>query len=217
MPDVLAPEDVEAGLAPRFIANGGGDLLDTSQSTNKTAPVVPAYPITSPTAITCGAGGQLTAGDAYTFDVNGEQTQDLSALMSADSSSIYLSHTWDDAYNQVGQLTQVSDGSTQTEAYQHDPVGDLISQTVAGSTTTYSYSRGLLQSSATSGQTSTYNYDPLGQLDTVTGPDGSIQQSERWPSPLAHGLSSWQRSGKSGPSPETPELSGHLVPGIRRR
>src|SRR5215472_12540568 len=100
--------------------------------------------------------------------------------MSADSSSTYLSHTWNDTYNQVGQLTQVSDGSTPAEAYQHDPQGDIISQTIAGSTTTYNYSRGLLQSSNTSGQTSTYNYDPLGRLDTVTGPGGTTQETNTY-------------------------------------
>ncbi len=160
-----------------------GQVYTQAECTNKTSPVIPAYPITSPTAITCGTGGQLAAADAYTYDVNGEQTQDLSTLMSADSSGTYLSHTWNDTYNPVGQLTQVSDGSTQTEAYQHDPQGDIISQTTGNTSaaaTTYSYSRGLLQSSATSGQASTYNYDPLGRLDTVTGPGGSLQQSSTY-------------------------------------
>ena len=103
--------------------------------------------------------------------------------MSADNNSSYLSHTWNDAYNPVGQLTQVSDGSTQTEAYQHDPQGDIISQTIGNTgapATTYTYSRGLLQSSTTSGQASTYNYDPLGRLDTVTGPGGTTEQSSTY-------------------------------------
>lgn len=99
--------------------------------------------------------------------------------MPADSDSTYLSHTWNDAYCQVGQLTQVSDGSPQTEAYQHDPQGNLISETTGTAQTSYVYSRGLLQSSTTSGLTSTYNYDPLGRLDTVTGP-GGIQESSTY-------------------------------------
>jgi YD repeat-containing protein len=115
--------------------------------------------------------GQLVAADACTYDVNGEQIQDLSTLMSADNKSSHLSHTWNDSYNTVGQLTQVSDGSTQTEAYQHDPQGDIISQTIANTpATTYTYSRGLLQCSMTGGQASSYNYDPLGRLETVAGP-----------------------------------------------
>jgi RHS repeat-associated protein len=157
-----------------------GQVYAQAECTNTASPVIPAYPITSPTAITCGTGGQLVAADAYTYDANSEQTQDLSSLMSADSSSTHLSHTWNDSYNPVGQLTQVSDGSTQTEAYQHDPQGDIISQTIGNTgaaATTYSYSRGLLQTSTTSGQTSTYNYDPLGRLDTVTGPDGTTQET----------------------------------------
>ena len=156
-----------------------GQVYTKAECTNNTAPVIPAFPITSPTAIACAAGGQLVSADAYTYDVNGEQTQDLSNLMSADSASTYLSHTWNYTYNPLGQLLTVSDGPTQTEAYQHDPVGNIISQTIAGSTTTDTYSRGLLQSSDTSGQTSTYNYDPLGRLDTVTGPNG-IQQSSTY-------------------------------------
>ncbi len=160
-----------------------GQVYAQAECTNTTAPVIPAFPITSPTAITCGTGGQLVAADAYTYDVNSEQTQDLSTLMSAASAGTYLSHAWNDTYNPAGQLTQVSDGSTQTEAYQHDPQGDIISQTIgntAAPATTYTYSRGLLQTSATSGQASTYNYDPLGRLDTVTGPGGATEQSSTY-------------------------------------
>jgi hypothetical protein len=49
---------------------------------------------------------------ACTYDVNGEPTQDLSNLMSAGSAGTDLSHTWNDTYTPVGQLTQVSDGGT---------------------------------------------------------------------------------------------------------
>jgi YD repeat-containing protein len=124
-----------------------GQVYTKAECTNSAAPVIPAFPITSPTAIACAVGGQLVAADAYTYDVNGEQTQDLSNLMSSDSASTYLSHTWNYTYNPLGQLLTVSDGATQTEAYQHDPVGNVISQTIAGSTTTDTYSRGLLQTS----------------------------------------------------------------------
>src|SRR5713226_6413612 len=119
--------------------------------------------------------------------------------MSAGASGTDLSHTWNDTYNPVGQLTQVSDGSTQTEAYQHDPQGDIISQTTgntAAAAATYTYSRGLLQTSATSGQASTYNYDPLGRLDTVTGPGGTTEQSSTYDG-FDNVISNTQGSGSS--------------------
>src|SRR5262249_54248109 len=136
-----------------------GQVYAQAECTNNTSPVIPAFPITSPTAITCGSGGSLVSSGAYTYDVNSQQTQDLSNLMSADSSSTHLSHTWNYTYNPVGQLTQVKDGSTQTEAYQHDPQGDITSQTIGNTgapATTSTYSRGSLESTTTSGQASTY-------------------------------------------------------------
>jgi RHS repeat-associated protein len=160
-----------------------GQAYTQAECANNTSPVIPAFPITSPTAITCGTGGTLVAAHAYTYDVNGQQTQDLSSLMSADNNSTYLSHTWNDTYNPLGQLLTVSDGATQTEAYQHDPQGNITSQVIGNTSapaTTSTYSRGLLQSSTTGGQANAYNYDPLGRLDTITGPGGAIQESDTY-------------------------------------
>src|SRR5262249_7550343 len=126
--------------------------------------------------------GTLVSSHTYTYDPNGNQTQDIQKLMSADNSASYLSHTLNYTYNPLDQLATVTTDGTQTEQYSHDPEGNVTSQTINGTATSYSYDRGLLETSASGGSTSYYNYVPLGRLDTITSgsPGGTVQETNTY-------------------------------------
>jgi RHS repeat-associated protein len=125
--------------------------------------------------------GTLVSSHTYQYDPNGNQTQDIQKLMSGDNSASYLSHTLNYTYNPLDQLATLTTDGTQTEKYYHDPEGNVTSQTTNG-TTSYSYDRGLLETSATGGSTAYYNYDPLGRLDTITSgsPGGTILETNTY-------------------------------------
>jgi RHS repeat-associated protein len=104
------------------------------------------------------------------YDLNGNRTRDAATKMNADDPAAYLNTTTDYTYDPRDRIAQASrtGHGPGTETYLHDGNNNVISQTVAGTTTSYSYDRNRLLSSTTSGTTAGYNYDPFGRLDTIT-------------------------------------------------
>jgi RHS repeat-associated protein len=118
--------------------------------------------------------GTLVAQHAYTYNPDGVKASDAAKLMNADNTSAYLTHTLGYSYDPRDWLTQVTTDGAATESYVHDATGNVISQTINGTQTTYNYDRDRLMSAAAGGAvTAYYNYDPLGRLDTVTTPAGT--------------------------------------------
>ncbi len=89
---------------------------------------------------------------------------------------------WYIGREQLSVIQTSSLGSITSECYARDPSGNVTSQTVNGTTTSYSYDRGLLETATTGGSANYYNYDPLGRLDTC-----SRHHNQR-PTPTAPGL-----------------------------
>jgi RHS repeat-associated protein len=121
------------------------------------------------------SGGTLVSSHTYAYDPDGNKSQDVEKLMSADNSGSYLSHTLGYAYDPQDQVTQVTTDGTATESYTHDAQGDVTAQTVNGTSTSYDYVLGRLESATAGGSTADYNYDPLGRLDTVTAGSQTLQ------------------------------------------
>jgi RHS repeat-associated protein len=114
-------------------------------------------------------GSTVVAEHTYTYDPNGNQTQDVSKVQNADDHAAYKDQTLDYTYTPRDQVAQVTkSGGGQNESYVYDDNGNVTSQTTGGSTTTSTYDRNRLQSTAANGITSGYHYDPFGRLDTVT-------------------------------------------------
>ena len=115
------------------------------------------------------SAGTLVSSHQYTYDPNGNQTQDVSSLESADNNSTDLNNTVTDAYTPANQIETVtnSDGHD-NQSYTYDQAGNITAQTVNGTSTTNVYDRGRLLSATVGGATADYNYDPFGRTDTVT-------------------------------------------------
>lgn len=122
------------------------------------------------------SGGTLVAQHTYTYDPNGNQTQDVSVTQSADNNVTDLNRTATDTYTPADQVQTVtnSDGNN-NQSYTYDLAGNITAQTVGGATTTNVYDRNRLLSSSQSGNVADYNYDPFGRTDTVTM-GGSVVQ-----------------------------------------
>jgi RHS repeat-associated protein len=123
------------------------------------------------------SGGTLVSSHQYSYDPNGNTTQNAEQLMSADSSSSYLNHTLAYTYTPMDQVATVSTDGTQTESYTHDANNNVTAQTVNGTSTTYGYSQGRLATATSGGTTADYNYDPFGRLDTVTSGGATLQSN----------------------------------------
>jgi RHS repeat-associated protein len=127
------------------------------------------------------SGGTLVSSHAYSYDPNGNKTQDTQKLMSADASTSYLSHTLAYAYDPLDRIQQVTTDGTVTEAYAHDADNNVTSQTIGTVTTNYSYVLNRLQSASVStGGSVSYNYDPFGRLDSASSiaADGTVTPLE---------------------------------------
>ncbi|WP_203453974.1 hypothetical protein [Jiangella aurantiaca] len=94
--------------------------------------------------------------------------------MDADNHGTYLDRTYAYTFDPRDRVagvekTDTSTGSVlSTETYVHDAASNVISQTVAGVTTSFLYDRNRLLTATSAGVVGTYNYDPFGRLDTVT-------------------------------------------------
>ncbi|GAA3815834.1 hypothetical protein GCM10022403_056700 [Streptomyces coacervatus] len=116
------------------------------------------------------ADGTLVASHIYTYDANGNQTQDVARKMNADNHSAYLDSTTNDTYDPVDRLKQsVKTGNgASTDTYVHDDNSNVVSQTVEGTSTAFTYDRNRLQSASVAGTAFQYNYDPFGRQESVT-------------------------------------------------
>ncbi|MGP3982054.1 golvesin C-terminal-like domain-containing protein [Streptomyces sp. KR80] len=123
--------------------------------------------------------GTLVSEHTYAYDPNGNKAQDVAKKMNADNNTAYLSSTTDYTYDpasRIAKVTKTGNGAG-TETYVHDDNANVISQTVKGVTSTYTYDRNRLLSASVSGTGFSYNYDPFGRLDTVTGAGKVVERS----------------------------------------
>ncbi|MFE5594053.1 DNRLRE domain-containing protein, partial [Streptomyces sp. NPDC056549] len=113
--------------------------------------------------------GTLVSSHTYAYDADGNQAQDVASKMNADNHGAYLTSTTDYTYDPVNRLAQsVKTGTgAGTETYVHDNNANVVTQTIKGVTTNYTYDRNRLLSSSVGAATNNYNYDPYGRLDTV--------------------------------------------------
>jgi RHS repeat-associated protein len=125
------------------------------------------------------SAGTLVDSHTLSWDPNGSKDEDAADKQSADDHATYLRSTTDYTYDPADRLAQsvkTGNGAT-TETYVHDDNANVISQTVQGTATTYTYDRNRLLSSASGGTTATYNYDPFGRLDTVTSAGTVVERN----------------------------------------
>ncbi|MFI1098509.1 DNRLRE domain-containing protein [Streptomyces sp. NPDC020917] len=117
------------------------------------------------------SSGTLVDDHTLSWDPNGNKAKDVASKQNADNHTAYLNSTTDYTYDPVDRLSKAvkSGNGAETETYVHDANANVISQSVAGTATTYTYDRNRLLSSASGGTTAAYNYDPYGRLDTITG------------------------------------------------
>jgi RHS repeat-associated protein len=125
------------------------------------------------------SSGTLVDSHTLSWDPNGNKAEDVASKQNADNHSAYLNSTTDYTYDPVDRLAQAvktGNGAT-TETYVHDNNANVVSQTVQGTATTYSYDRNRLLSAASGGATAAYTYDPYGRLQTVTSAGTVIERN----------------------------------------
>jgi RHS repeat-associated protein len=129
------------------------------------------------------SGGTLVSSHQHAYDPDGNQSQDMEQLQSADSGGGYLSHTLTYTYDPMDQVDTVTTDGTVTESYTHDANNNVTSQAITDpatnvtTTTDYGFNLGQLQTVSTGGTTASYNYDPFGRLDTVTADGQTIESN----------------------------------------
>jgi RHS repeat-associated protein len=123
--------------------------------------------------------GTLVSSHNYAYDPNGNKAQDVAKKMNADNHAAYLDSTTDYTYDPVDRLTKsVKTGNgAGTDTYIHDANANVISQTVKGTATTFTYDRNRLLAATASGTTASYNYDPFGRQESVTSGGQVVSRS----------------------------------------
>ncbi|QOV41499.1 DNRLRE domain-containing protein [Streptomyces ferrugineus] len=117
------------------------------------------------------ANGTLVSQHTVTYDPNGNKLRDVGTKKDADTTSTYIDVTADYAYDPADRIAEVtkSGASTATESYVYDANANVISQTVKGVASTFTYDRNRLLSGTINGVGASYTYDPFGRLESVTG------------------------------------------------
>ncbi|MGW8768940.1 golvesin C-terminal-like domain-containing protein, partial [Streptomyces sp. NPDC055815] len=123
--------------------------------------------------------GTLVSSHTYAYDANGNKAQDTAKKMNADNHAAYLDSTTDYTYDPANRLAKsVKTGNgAGTETYVHDDNANVVSQTVKGTSTTFTYDRNRLLKATTAGASASYNYDPFGRQDSVTSAGQVIERS----------------------------------------
>ena len=104
-------------------------------------------------------------------------------MMNADNHQALIQRAQTATYDprdRIATLTKTdptTGAAVDSEAYVHDANDNVISQTLNGTTTTFTYDRNRLQRSVTGGATGTYNYDPWGRLDSITSGTQVLQRN----------------------------------------
>jgi YD repeat-containing protein len=124
-------------------------------------------------------GGTLVSEHTISWDANGNKSQDIAKKMNADDTSAYLTSTTTYTYDPVDRIAEVTKtgNGAGTETYVHDDNANVISQTVKGVASTYTYDRNRLLASTTSGTTFSYTYDPFGRQESITGGGEVIERT----------------------------------------
>ena len=125
------------------------------------------------------SGGTSVDSHTLSWDPDGNKAEDVASKQNADNHAAYLNSTTDYTYDPVDRLAQsvkTGNGAT-TETYVHDANANVVSQTVQGAATTFTYDRNRLLSSASGGATAAYTYDPYGRLQSVTSAGTVIERN----------------------------------------
>ncbi|WP_258049647.1 golvesin C-terminal-like domain-containing protein [Streptomyces finlayi] len=125
------------------------------------------------------ANGTLVSSHTYAYDANGSKTQDVAKKMNADNHAAYLESTTAYTYDPADRLaSSVKTGNgAGTETYVHDDNANVISQSVKGTPTTFTYDRNRLLTSSTSGVSGSYTYDPFGRQESITSGGQVVSRS----------------------------------------
>jgi RHS repeat-associated protein len=125
------------------------------------------------------SGGTTVDSHTLSWDPDGNKAEDVASKQNADNHSAYLNSTTDYTYDPADRLAKAvkTGNGADTETYVHDDNANVVSQSVNGAATTYTYDRNRLLSSAVGGVTSAYNYDPYGRLDTVTAAGTVVERN----------------------------------------
>jgi RHS repeat-associated protein len=113
------------------------------------------------------------------YDVDGQRVKDTSHKMNADDNSAYLDNVASYTYDPRDRIRSVTKSLGEDESYVHDANNNVISQTVGGVATAFTYDRNRLVTSKTGGVTATSTYDPYGRLDKVTA-SGTLVEKYRY-------------------------------------
>ncbi|WP_243766362.1 DNRLRE domain-containing protein [Streptomyces sp. GC420] len=125
------------------------------------------------------SNGTLVSSHTYAYDANGNTAQDVAKKMNADNHAAYLDSTTNYTYDPVNRITQAVKTGTGagTDTYVHDDNANVVSQTVQGNPTTFTYDRNRLLSSTAGGTEFRYNYDPFGRQESVTSGGAVVERS----------------------------------------
>jgi RHS repeat-associated protein len=116
------------------------------------------------------SGTSTIDGASYTVDSKGDRT-----AKSDDYASVTSNYTYDAVY----ELTQVTQGSTNTETYSYDPVGNRTASLAVSSYTTNS------SNEMTANSNASYTYDSNGNTLTKTNSSGTTDYSWDYENRLA--------------------------------
>ncbi|MFE5026856.1 DNRLRE domain-containing protein [Streptomyces sp. NPDC056656] len=125
------------------------------------------------------ADGTLVASHTYAYDADGNKAQDVAKKMNADNHAAYLDSTSDYTYDPVDRIAKVtkSGNGAGTETYVHDDNANVVTQSVKGATTNFTYDRNRLVSAASGGVSAAYTYDAYGRQDKVTSGGTTLEDN----------------------------------------
>ncbi|WP_212995918.1 DNRLRE domain-containing protein [Winogradskya consettensis] len=121
--------------------------------------------------------GTVVNQHTYEYAANGQKSKDVQHKQNADNKTAYLDTTSTYAYDpqdRVRTVTKTGSGAS-TESYVHDANSNVVSQTVGGTTTAYTYKKNRLESAAVGSATASYAYDPYGRLKTITSAGTTLE------------------------------------------
>lgn len=125
------------------------------------------------------SNGTLVSSHTYAYDANGNKAQIVASKMNADNHAAYLDSTTDYTYDpadRIAKSVKTGNGAS-TDTYVHDNNANVVSQSVKGATTTFTYDRNRLASASVSGTAFEYHHDPFGRQESVTQGGQVVERS----------------------------------------